>query len=239
MVPSSFMISQMTPAGMRPASRARSTAASVWPARTSTPPGWRAAGTRGRACTRSSGPRRGSIATMIVRARSGAEMPVVMPCRASIDTVKAVRVGRLVAPHHRLQAELVAALLGEGEADQPAAVGGHEVDGLGGGELRRHHQVALVLAVLVVEDHDHPARRGSPRSPRRRWRSGLVLLVMRRPSRTARTGATSDSTYFATTSTSRFTARPTACGPRVVTAIVCGIRATVKRVGAAARPPSG
>ena len=37
-VPSSFMISQMTPAGSRPAMRARSTAASVWPARTSTPP---------------------------------------------------------------------------------------------------------------------------------------------------------------------------------------------------------
>ena len=38
MLPSSFMISQITPAGLRPASRAMSTAASVWPARTSTPP---------------------------------------------------------------------------------------------------------------------------------------------------------------------------------------------------------
>ena len=38
-VPSSFMISQITPAGYRPAMRARSTAASVCPARTSTPPG--------------------------------------------------------------------------------------------------------------------------------------------------------------------------------------------------------
>ena len=65
------------------------------------------------------------------------------------------RVGRLVAPHHRLEAELVAALLGEREADQPAPVRRHEVDGLGGGELRRHHQVALVLAVLGVEDHHH------------------------------------------------------------------------------------
>ncbi len=37
-VPSSFMISQMTPAGYRPAMRARSTAASVCPARTITPP---------------------------------------------------------------------------------------------------------------------------------------------------------------------------------------------------------
>ena len=37
-VPSSFMISQITPDGIRPARRARSTAASVWPARSSTPP---------------------------------------------------------------------------------------------------------------------------------------------------------------------------------------------------------
>ena len=37
-VPSSFMISQITPAGFSPASRARSTEASVWPARPSTPP---------------------------------------------------------------------------------------------------------------------------------------------------------------------------------------------------------
>ena len=41
MVPSSRMISQMTPLGLRPASRETSTAASVWPARTSTPPGLR------------------------------------------------------------------------------------------------------------------------------------------------------------------------------------------------------
>ncbi len=38
MVPSSFMISQIMPEGLSPASRAISTVASVWPARTSTPP---------------------------------------------------------------------------------------------------------------------------------------------------------------------------------------------------------
>src|SRR3954466_6327619 len=37
-VPSSLMISQITPAGDNPARRARSTAASVWPRRSSTPP---------------------------------------------------------------------------------------------------------------------------------------------------------------------------------------------------------
>ena len=38
MLPSGFMISQITPEGSSPASRARSTEASVCPARTSTPP---------------------------------------------------------------------------------------------------------------------------------------------------------------------------------------------------------
>ena len=38
MVPSSFMISQMTAAGVRPALRAISTDASVWPALTKVPP---------------------------------------------------------------------------------------------------------------------------------------------------------------------------------------------------------
>src|SRR2546430_285504 len=87
------MISQTTPAGMSPASRARSTAASVWPARASAPP-FRAR--NGKTCpgwTRSSGFVSGSIATWIVRERSGAEMPVVTPSRASTETVKAVPYG--------------------------------------------------------------------------------------------------------------------------------------------------
>jgi len=41
----------------------------------------------------SCGPFAGSIATWIVRARSCAEMPVEMPSRASIETVKAVPYG--------------------------------------------------------------------------------------------------------------------------------------------------
>ncbi len=34
---------------------------------------------------------------------------------------------------------------------------GHEVYGVGGHELGRHRQIALVLAVLVVDEDDHPA----------------------------------------------------------------------------------
>ncbi len=90
MVPSSFMISQITPEGLRPARRAMSTAASVWPVRTSTPPSRAISGKTWPGVTMSSGPLLGSMAAATVRARSGAEMPVVTPSRASIETVKAV-----------------------------------------------------------------------------------------------------------------------------------------------------
>ena len=80
----------LTPAGVSPAIRARSTDASVWPARASTPPSlaW-----RGRMCpglARSDGLVLGSMAARMVAARSKAEMPVVIPSTASIVTVKAV-----------------------------------------------------------------------------------------------------------------------------------------------------
>ena len=58
---------------------------------------------------------------------------------------------------HLAQAELVAALLGERQADQPARVHRHEVDRLGRGELCGDRQVALVLAVGRVHDDDELA----------------------------------------------------------------------------------
>src|SRR5919106_12131 len=90
MVPSSFMTSQITPAGVSPASRARSTAASVCPARSRTPPRRAFSGKTWPGCTRSCRSDAGSIAILMVRARSAAEIPVVTPWRASIDTVNAV-----------------------------------------------------------------------------------------------------------------------------------------------------
>ena len=90
MVPSSFMISQITPAGSSPARRAISTAASVCPARTSMPPSRAISGKTWPGVTISLRPLDGSIATAMVWARSWAEMPVVTPSRASIETVKAV-----------------------------------------------------------------------------------------------------------------------------------------------------
>ena len=79
------------------------------------------------------------------------------PSAASIEIVKAVCSGASFLAVIRLRPSSVAALGGQGQADQAAAVLGHEVDGLGRRELGRHHEVALVLAVLVVADDDHAA----------------------------------------------------------------------------------
>ena len=71
--------------------RARSTAASVWPARRNTPPSFARNGNTCPGCTRSSGVDFGFAIVLIVAARSCALMPVVTPVAASTETVKSVR----------------------------------------------------------------------------------------------------------------------------------------------------
>ena len=104
------MISQITPAGLRPgeprevdgrlglAGALEHAAGLAFSGKTW--PGW----------TRSRGRALGSIATWIVRARSAAEMPVVTPSRASIETVNGVSNGDSFLRRHQVEAELVAAL---------------------------------------------------------------------------------------------------------------------------------
>src|SRR5579864_2156674 len=91
MRPSARITSQMTPAGKRPASLHRSTIASVWPARSSTPP---AAARSGNVCpglAKSLGLACSSQSRRMVVARSKALMPVVTPWPiASTVTVNAV-----------------------------------------------------------------------------------------------------------------------------------------------------
>ncbi len=89
-VPSSFTISQSTPEGSSPASRARSTDASVCPLRCRTPPGLARSGKMCPGWTRSPGCDFGLARSRIVLARSSALMPVVMSCVASTETVKSV-----------------------------------------------------------------------------------------------------------------------------------------------------
>ena len=84
------MISQITAAGVRPASAVKSQPASVWPARTSTPPGCAWIGNTWPGWTMCSARASCATAAEIVRARSAAEMPVVTPSAASMLTVNAV-----------------------------------------------------------------------------------------------------------------------------------------------------
>ncbi len=70
MPPSWSSTSQITPAGAKPASRARSTAASVWPARRSTPPGMARSGKMWPGRVRSSARVAGSTSVRTVTARS-------------------------------------------------------------------------------------------------------------------------------------------------------------------------
>src|SRR3546814_10656736 len=56
-----------------------------------------------------------------------------------------------------LDAERADAVLREREADQPAPVRRHEVDRVGGHHLRGDDEIALVLAILVVDEDEHAA----------------------------------------------------------------------------------
>ena len=64
---------------------------------------------------------------------------------------------RGVLLRHGKEPQVVGALFGEGKADKAAAIAGHKVDGFGRDVLSRQRQVALVFAILVVNDDDHAA----------------------------------------------------------------------------------
>src|SRR5690625_3087901 len=65
---------------------------------------------------------------------------------------------------HRAECELLRALFGERGADEPGGVVEEERDLLRGDVLGRHDEIALVLSVLIVDDHeDLTAREGLER----------------------------------------------------------------------------
>ena len=159
MVPSSFITSQITAAGVSPAMPARSQPASVWPARMSTPPSCACSGKMWPGCTRSAAVASRATAACTVRARSAAEMPVVTPLAASMETVNAVPCWARVAAGHGVQLQALAAFARERQADQAARMAGHEVDGLGRDVVGGEHEVAFVFTVFLV-DQDHHAAGG-------------------------------------------------------------------------------
>ncbi len=106
----------------------------------------------------------------------------------------ALRVG--VVLDHGRQGECIGALGRERDADQATPVRGHEVDDLRGDLRGGTDEVALVLAVLVVSDDDHPAfadvlDRGFDRIERHAFLPGGPAhgATLRRPGRYERDGA--------------------------------------------------
>ena len=81
----------MIPAGCKPARRARSTAASVWPARFSTPPSRARRGKMWPGRANAEWEIFGLASARSVAARSDAEMPVEVPSNKSTEMVNAVR----------------------------------------------------------------------------------------------------------------------------------------------------
>ena len=97
----------------------------------------------------------------------------------------------------------------------------HEVDGVRRRELGGDDEIALVLALGIVDDDDHlpvPDVLDGLLDRRERCDGGAhdSLADRRR------------STTFPSTSASRLTSSPGSSRPRVVTASVCGISATSK-----------
>src|SRR5208282_1319820 len=149
MVPSSFMISQMIPAGIMPASLARSTDASVWPARTSTPPL--------RARSGNMWPRRridcyfDGMRTIMRRDSRGHAVARVNRLAESGPVLRGVLAG------HGTDAQVFEPFFGHGQANEAASVLGHEVNGFGSDLFRGEGEIAFVLAILVVNHDDHAA----------------------------------------------------------------------------------
>ena len=75
---------------------------------------------------------------------------------ARIDRLaKGRSVHRSIDCRHQGQVQLVAALFRQRQANEPTAIFGHEVNGVRRDFLRRHCEIAFVLAVLVVHQDNH------------------------------------------------------------------------------------
>ena len=165
-VPSSFMISQITPAGFRPGQpreidRRLGVAGAHQHAAVARHQREDVAGRDDVAAALATG----SIATAMVRARSAAEMPVVTPSRASIETVKAVLHGACrcsAAISGRPSCCDALARSAPGRSGRAPCLA-MKLIASGVAHLRRNDEVALVLAILVVDQDEHPARCGRPR----------------------------------------------------------------------------
>src|SRR6267142_1478344 len=139
------------------------------------------------------------------------------PPRVDGDRERRSHRRRVVRDHHR-DLEVIQALAEQRDADQAAAVLGHEVHRLGCHPVGRHDEVAFVLPVLVVH-HEQQASLPDLLDP---------VLDGRKPGHVIPLRANERTRYLPITSTSRFVACPGVSRPSVVTASVCGISITSK-----------
>src|SRR5580658_4779428 len=58
---------------------------------------------------------------------------------------------------HQAQFQGIRSLTSNSQTDQSARVSSHEVDGIRSDHLRSNHEIALVLAVFVIDDDNHPS----------------------------------------------------------------------------------
>src|SRR2546426_2048676 len=139
------------------------------------------------------------------------------PPRVHGDRERGSHGGRVVGDHHR-DLELVQALAEQGDADQASTVLRHEVHRFRRHPVGRHHEVAFVLAVLVVHDEKNASL------------SDLLdaLLDGRKRCHVVPLNASERTRYLPITSASMFVACPGLSRPSVVTASVCGISITSK-----------
>ena len=156
MVPSSFMTSQMTPAGARPREprqihgRLGLSGAHQHSAFAGTEgENVAGAGEVGRAAGGVDGGEDGAGA--VGRGDSGGD------ALARIDSLgEGGAEGRGIVRAHQREPQVVAAFGREGQADEAAAVGGHEIDDFGSDLLGGDGEIAFILAVFVVH-HDENA----------------------------------------------------------------------------------
>ena len=149
------MISQMMPAGTMPASRARSTAgfglsgahqhSAFAGAQREHVSGTSQVGRLGR-----------GIDGDLNRARAVVSGDAGRDALSRVDRFAECRaVLRGVLGRHRADVQMLKPLLGHREADQATAKFRHEVDGFRSDFLGGKREVAFVLAVFVVDHHDH------------------------------------------------------------------------------------
>ena len=97
------------------------------------------------------------MATWMVWARSAAEMPVVTPSAASIDSQKAVPKRDVFMGDTSGRCSWSQRSGASARQISPRPCSGHEVDGFGRDELGGHGEVAFIFAVFVVDHDQHAA----------------------------------------------------------------------------------